>query len=62
MRTRDSAAVGLAVAVFAFFFILLIDPDFRAEGGSVVESVLYFLAVAVPGGLFCLWLATRGRR
>ncbi|MFZ4268631.1 hypothetical protein [Streptomyces arboris] len=62
MRTLTSKKLGSIIAVFAFFFILVITGELMAEDGSLTQSVLAYLAVAVPGGLLVFWVATRGRR
>ncbi|MET9090694.1 hypothetical protein ABZX72_01230 [Streptomyces cyaneofuscatus] len=62
MRTPTSKKLGAIIAVFAFFFILVITGEIMADDGNPTQSVLFYLAVAVPGGLLVYWLATRGRR
>lgn len=59
---RTPSAIGTAVAAFAFFFVLLIGSEFVADDGSVAQSALFYLAIAVPGALLVFWVATRGRR
>ncbi|MFF2536682.1 hypothetical protein [Streptomyces cyaneofuscatus] len=62
VRTPTSKRLGAIIAVFAFFFILVITGEIMADDGNLTQSVLFYLAVAVPGGLLVYWLATRGRR
>lgn len=62
VRTPTSKKLGSIIAVFAFFFILVITGEVMADDGNLMQSVLFYLAVAVPGGLLVYWMATRGRR
>ncbi|MFE1790915.1 hypothetical protein ACFW7J_21400 [Streptomyces sp. NPDC059525] len=59
-RRPTTLSTGLVVGLFVLFGVLLCTA-WRSSGDGLAQTLAVYLAVAVPGCVFVLWLIRRGR-
>lgn len=60
-KGRATAAVAGLAAVVLFFLVMLLNEQMRLGDGGLLESVVIYAAIAVPGALLAAWITRRGR-